>query len=74
MNDTKYLNGYEQADSDNSAARVALLEAITEARRAAAEANDKSTRGFWMQKVRRWQKNLAETRALALNRRLEAST
>jgi hypothetical protein len=70
----KYLVGYQQADADITTARAALLEAIAEAKREAADKfNHETTRAYWQQKAKRWQANLAQTRALALNRLLEAS-
>lgn len=70
---SNYLAGYQQADNDNSTARAALLEAIAEARREAANAADAGTRARWNQKVKRWQANLAHTRALALTRTMQAN-
>jgi bacterioferritin-associated ferredoxin len=66
--DSNYLAGYRQADADNMTARAGLLEAITEARREADDTRShETTRAYWRQKAKRWQGNLAETRALALN-------
>jgi hypothetical protein len=61
-----YRQGYEQADRDNTHARVALCEAISEAQIARADAHrDKDYRSarFWKQKADRWQANLDATTA-----------
>lgn len=75
MNAADTLASYRLADADNTSARAALIEAIAEARREAADPhNHETTRAYWQQKARRWQANLAQTRALALNRTMQANS
>ncbi len=57
-----FANGYRQADNDNSPARAAIIEAIHEARREAADVNNhQTTRAYWERKAVRWQANLDHT-------------
>lgn len=68
-----YLAGYNQADADNSPARIAVIEAITEAKIAAGDASRiglENIAAHWMQKAARWQECLDRT-TRAVRRRFD---